>query len=129
MLNVFISDKPSSPHNLHVTKVYNDYVSLGWEEPEADGGAPISGYVIEKKDVKQNSWINAGHIRADDLKFTVKKLFEGTQYLFRVAAENKIGVGDFVELENPVTAKLPFGKLKVLLSATSMNWNEKLPHK
>lgn len=40
----------------------------------------------------------------------VTKLFEGNQYEFRVAAENKIGVSDFTQTSEPVTAKMPFGQ-------------------
>lgn len=35
---------------------------------------------------------------------------EGHKYVFRVAAENDVGVGPYVELRQPVTAKSQFGK-------------------
>ena len=41
---------------------------------------------------------------------TAMNLLEGHKYVFRVAAENKVGVGAWVELRQPVPAKSQFGK-------------------
>ncbi len=38
------------------------------------------------------------------------KLFEGNEYKFKVAAENKIGLGPEVETKELVKCKLPYGK-------------------
>ena len=46
-----------------------------------------------------------------EMEFTVAELEEGTPYLFRVAAQNAIGVGDFTELSESVTPKSPHGQL------------------
>lgn len=43
--------------------------------------------------------------------FTLDNLFEGESYLFRIAAENKAGRSVYLENENPVIAKLPFGTI------------------
>lgn len=96
---------------MHVTEVYKDHISLSWEEPESDGGSPITGYVIEKRDASKTTWITAGNVDKDTMSFQVTKLFEGSSYLFRVSAENKIGIGEPAALSEPVTAKLGFGKL------------------
>ena len=101
-------DKPSAPQNLRVTEVSKDFVTLTWDTPESDGNAPITGYVIEKLDTTKTSWASAGS--TDNLTFKAKRLFEGSNYLFRVAAENKIGTGEFAVLTEAVTAKLPFGE-------------------
>lgn len=34
-------------------------VALKWDEPEDDGGRPITGYVIERKDTSRASWNNS----------------------------------------------------------------------
>ena len=59
-LVVKVMDRPSAPRSLRVTQISADFASLAWEEPEADGGAPITEYVIEKKDTSKANWINAG---------------------------------------------------------------------
>ena len=91
-----------------MTEVTKDSATLTWEAPASDGGSPVTSYVIEKRDVSKSTWLSAGTCDKRDLTFTVRKLFEGTEYVFRVAAENKIGVGEFVSTK-PVTAKLPYG--------------------
>lgn len=113
-LRVFFSDKPSVPQNLRVTAVNKDSISLAWDEPDKDGGAPIKRYVVEKADVKRNVFSEAGDTAADNRQFKVTKLLEGNDYLFHVAAENEIGQGKPASLPEPVTAKLPFGQLRLL---------------
>ena len=105
-----LADKPDAPQNLKVTEVSRDYVVLTWEVPENDGGANITSYTIEKKDASKAYWGTSGTVEAGVYTFKVKKLFEGSEYLFRVAAENRIGLGEFAELTEPVEARLPFGE-------------------
>jgi hypothetical protein len=108
---LYFADRPDAPQNLKVTEVSRDYVVISWEAPEYDGGADISGYTIEKRDAAKSHWAPAGTCDARDTSFKVKKLFEGSNYLFRVAADNKIGLSDFAELTESVKARLPFGEL------------------
>jgi len=105
-----VPDPPFAPRELKVVEYNVDYVTLSWIAPEHDGGSPILGYVVEKRDSMMNMWSPA--VKADNNTFTVKiaNLFEGQSYLFRVAAENECGRGAYVELTKPVTAKLPYGK-------------------
>jgi len=84
-------------------------VTLAWDEPQRDGGAPLKRYVVEKADVKRGVFSEAGDTTPDERQFKVTKLLEGNDYMFRVAAENDIGQGKPASLAEPVTAKLPFG--------------------
>ena len=95
---------------------------IKWEVPEDDGGAPITGYIIEKRDISRKSWSDSGKISADkELSFTVLKLLEGQQYLFRVSAENKYGTSEPAEIPEPVTAKNPYGKYQNILFVSVIN--------
>jgi len=104
-----LSDPPFAPRELKVVEYNVDYVTLSWIAPEHDGGSPILGYVVEKRDSMMNMWSQAAKVDKDTFTLKVTNLFEGQSYLFRVAAENQCGVGAYVELTKPVTAKLPYG--------------------
>ena len=47
-------------------------------------------------------------------------LLEGHKYVFRVAAENKVGVGAWAELRQPVLAKTPHGKFSEILRLSAV---------
>ena len=106
-----VLDKPSAPRNVRVTAVSKDSVSLAWDEPAEDGGAPVKRYVVEKADVKRGVYAEVGDAAPDKRQITATKLLEGNDYMFRVAAENDIGQGKPASLGEPITAKLPFGEL------------------
>jgi titin len=95
---------------LEVTAINKDSAVLNWEPSPNDGGTPITHYLIEKRDASRNNWIGIGRVPVDKTTFTAPKLWEGCDYLFRIAAENAVGASDYVQLEKPVTAKLPFGE-------------------
>ena len=42
--------------------------------------------------------------------FKATKLFQGNGYLFRVTAENRVGLGEPAQTEKPTIAKLPYGE-------------------
>lgn len=96
--------------NLEVTETFDGEVSLAWEEPESDGGSKITGYVVERRDIKRKTWILATD-RADSCEYTVTGLQKGgVEYLFRVSAKNRVGTGEPVVTDKPVEAKSRFGK-------------------
>ena len=104
-------DKPSEPQNLQVTEITKESVGLRWEPPESTGGMNITQYVVEKRDVtRAGNWIQVATVDGATTKHVVGKLTEGNEYMFRVAAENKIGTGPPTELSQPITAKLPYGR-------------------
>lgn len=63
-----------------------------------------------KRDSKRSNWAPAGKVGGSTTEFNVLDLLEGTEYFFKVMAENKAGQGEGLETEKPVTAKSPFGK-------------------
>ena len=45
-----------------------------------------------------------------DTTLDVQGLYDNLQYLFRVAAVNENGVGEYLQAENAIVAKMPFGE-------------------
>ena len=104
-----LSDKPSVPKNLRFTDQHKNFIGIAWDEPMSDGGAPIIGYIVEKRDASRKVWTGVAELDAYTHKFKATNLIEGNDYLFRVAAKNAIGVGSFAQTEDSIRAKLPFG--------------------
>ena len=109
-VNMCFSDKPSAPQNLRVTAINKDSVSLAWDEPDQDGGAPVKRYVVQKASVKGGVFSDAGGTSADTRQLKETELYKGIDYMFRVSAENEIGQGKPASLAEPVTTWQPYGK-------------------
>ena len=93
-----------------MTSVSDRAVGVKWEEPDVDGGSEIIGYFVEVREAIRRVWQKAGSVDAGQREFLVTPLLEGQQYIVQVAAENRIGVGEWVELSQSVTAKNQFGE-------------------
>jgi titin len=79
-------------------------VSLKWSPPEDDGGSPIFNYVLEYRQEGTFQWTRVEQ-KITETQFTVKKLKKDDIYEFRVAAENKAGVGAFSDNTTPMKAE------------------------
>jgi len=107
---LFVVDVPSEPRNLSVTSVSEKSIGLRWDESESDGGCDITQYVVEVREGNRRTWQRAGVSSvADERLYTALALTAGQQYVFRVAAENRVGVGDWAEMSQSVTAKSAHG--------------------
>lgn len=98
-----------------MSEVTSESAYLTWQKPEDDGGAVISHYIVQKKDVASDSWVP---VCAASKKLTLMAMYlmEGTQYLFRVAAENQFGKSAFVETTKPIKAVDPLCKYSNVMS-------------
>ena len=61
-------DEPDAPGRPIVTDWDSDFVELEWTKPRHDGGAPITGYIIQKKAKGSPIWQNAARVPADKTK-------------------------------------------------------------
>ena len=69
-------------------------MSLSWKAPHDDGGCRLDGYVLEYRN-EFGKWSRAWPETISETEFTVRGLKPDTAYEFRVAAQNKAGLGDF----------------------------------
>ncbi|GAA49621.1 twitchin, partial [Clonorchis sinensis] len=105
---VDVIDVPGAPSGpLEATDVKADEITLSWKAPEDDGGEPITNYILEKKPKNSTVWEKvSGFLHAPTA--TVRNLEEGTEYEFRVMAENAMGVSEPLTTERAIKAKHPF---------------------
>jgi len=80
----------------------SDSVTLDWTKPRSDGGSPLTGYVIERRDAASNYWTRVGSVDHRKTTHVVANLRPGAEYQLQVLAENDIGVSDPCMLSAPV---------------------------
>lgn len=71
-------------------------IFLNWDDPVDDGGSDLTGFVVERKDIKKDTWKQPVETVASKCECT--GIVEGEEYIFRVIAKNKYGLGQPVEL-------------------------------
>uniref|UniRef100_A0A665V074 Myosin-binding protein C, fast-type n=1 Tax=Echeneis naucrates TaxID=173247 RepID=A0A665V074_ECHNA len=92
-INIRVVDKPGSPVNVRVTDVWGFNAALEWEPPKDDGNCEITGYTIQKADMKTKEWFTVyEHNRRTNC--TVSDLIMGNEYMFRVYSENLCGLSE-----------------------------------
>lgn len=106
---VFHPDPPSEPRNLQINKINKDFVILSWECPSSDGGSPITGYCIEKKERNSLLWVKANESVIRATQYTCTGLTEGLEYTFRVSALNIAGQGKPCKHTDIITARTAIG--------------------
>ncbi|KAM9349716.1 obscurin [Symphorus nematophorus] len=96
---ITVPDPPEDPEVLSKTK---QSVTLSWFTPLHDGGSPILGYRVEMRLVDSALWLPCHSEPVCNTEFVVENLTPGSGYRFRVAAINRAGTGEPVELPQTV---------------------------
>uniref|UniRef100_A0A665TIW0 Titin n=1 Tax=Echeneis naucrates TaxID=173247 RepID=A0A665TIW0_ECHNA len=105
--SVKVLDRPGpSEGPLTVSNVTEEKCSLSWLPPRHDGGASVSHYIIQKRETSRLAWTVVSSDCGATM-FKVTKLLKGNEYIFRVMAVNKYGVGEPLE-SVPVVMRNPF---------------------
>lgn len=84
--------------------------TLIWEPPLNDGGSEITAYVIELRDRTSVKWEAAMVCGANDRTVTLNDVVENKEYIFRIRAENKAGIGRPSAATKPVKIMDPIGE-------------------
>ena len=98
-------DPPGPPGKPEATDWDRFFVELKWAVPASDGGAPITGYLVEKREKDGPRWVKAAEIRTPECKGKADNLDEGVYYEFRVRAVNAAGPGEASEPTKPIITK------------------------
>ncbi len=103
-------DVPSTPEGpLVVTNITDTSATVSWKKPLNDGGSPIVGYLIKRRDIKRPVWVKCGRVSADSHSVKIKELVEGYEYAVQVFAENSEGLSIPLETIEPIIPKRPIG--------------------
>ena len=105
-----LSEPPGPPRKVKVEDIARSSCTISWKAPEFDGGSPIAGYYVERKQPFSTIWTKVKRELIKQTYLEVKDLVETNQYEFRVCAENEAGIGKFSESTGVFTAKDPFDK-------------------
>lgn len=103
------TDTPSAPSGPMVVKdLKKDSLTIEWKAPIDDGGLQIVKYSIEKCDPQKGVWMKVADVDRDIESYSIQKLLNNAQYLFRVTASNPIGESEPLESE-PISIKKSIG--------------------
>lgn len=89
---VTVTARPCPPSKVTVSMSLGKTVNLSWNAPDDDGGCKIGNYIVEYFRIGWNVWLKASTTR--QLSTTLADLIEGSEYKFRVKAENPYGMSD-----------------------------------
>uniref|UniRef100_A0A3Q1F2W1 Titin n=1 Tax=Acanthochromis polyacanthus TaxID=80966 RepID=A0A3Q1F2W1_9TELE len=96
-------DPPGTPE---ATKITKDSVTIVWTKPEYDGGAKVTGYIVEKKELPEGRWLKANFTNVIETEYVATGLVQDNQYEFRVIARNAAGVFSLASFSTgPITAR------------------------
>ena len=87
-------DRPGAPGKPEALDTTDDSITIQWTKPLKDGGAAISGYIVEKREVDgDGGWVKATYNNVIDTRLKITGLTPKKQYEFRVCAVNVAGPG------------------------------------
>ncbi|KAJ7304345.1 hypothetical protein JRQ81_011895, partial [Phrynocephalus forsythii] len=112
---------PGSPLCVRCHDVDKNSLILSWTAPSDDGGSPIVGYYIERREAGTDDWVLCHPQLMKNCRSAVAGLLEGKTYQFRIKAVNHAGISNPSKASCPVTmidpneAKRSISKVGVLL--------------
>uniref|UniRef100_A0AAY4A0M8 Myomesin-1 n=1 Tax=Denticeps clupeoides TaxID=299321 RepID=A0AAY4A0M8_9TELE len=87
---------PAPPYSITVLESVRDSMVLGWKQPTFIGGADITGYFVDYREVVAGvpgKWHEANIHSITERAYRVSDLKENMNYQFQVRAANMAGVG------------------------------------
>lgn len=98
-------ERPGPPINVKIGEITKSSIELNWDKPLSDGGSPIIGYKIERRNPKTLNWLPIDLDTITSRNYTLKNLIDGQEYDLRVLAVNAAGDGEPSQPTGPLVAK------------------------
>ncbi|KAG7244515.1 hypothetical protein INR49_030167 [Caranx melampygus] len=117
-------EPPGTASQPQVSNVTKSTMTVSWTPPAHDGGAPVLGYILERRKKGSNLWLQVNKELLTDSKLIVDGLVDDVEYEFRVISVNRAGAGSPSTVSNAVVAKDPIrapGLVKNLCVSDSTN--------
>ncbi|XP_061676890.1 myomesin-3 isoform X2 [Syngnathoides biaculeatus] len=84
---------PSAPSAIALLMCTGSEMVVGWSRPHFDGGDPVRGYYLDKREAGTEMWQEVNVKAVRERRTTVRNLTGGLWYQYRVFAANMAGVG------------------------------------
>ncbi|XP_076828245.1 myomesin-1 isoform X2 [Brachyhypopomus gauderio] len=109
---------PGPPHDLQLQEVRKDSLLLLWKPPVYQGRDQVNGYYVDIKEAEApfECWRGVNEKATSKTYMKIKDLKEGVEYVFRVRAQNKAGVGKASEPTEPVLAETKPGTAELVVN-------------
>ncbi|KAF2361291.1 Fibronectin type III, partial [Trinorchestia longiramus] len=89
---ITVTDRPEPPSRPMLAELAGNSITLRWDAPPDDGGCRVNAYILEYFRVGWDVWLKAMSSRITWAQ--LNDLIVGSDYKFRVKAENAYGVSD-----------------------------------
>uniref|UniRef100_A0A665TAR9 Titin n=1 Tax=Echeneis naucrates TaxID=173247 RepID=A0A665TAR9_ECHNA len=99
--------EPSAPGTPIISAATKDNMTVEWKPPTNNGGSPILGYHLERKEKNSLLWTRLNKLLIPDTHFKTTELEEGIEYEFRVYAENIAGMSPASKVSESTVARDP----------------------
>lgn len=112
-------DVPGKPGKPELVDSDKDHIKIKWAAPISNGGSPIIGYDVERRDRATGRWVKLNKEPTRNLEYYDDRVQEGHQYEYRVSAVNAAGPGKPSDTSNVFTAKPMKGTNKHFINTTT----------
>lgn len=106
-------DVPGKPGKPELVDSDKDHIKIKWTPPISNGGSPIVGYDIERRDMATGRWVKLNKGPNPSNEFYDDRVQEGHQYEYRVSAINAAGPGKPSDASSVFTAKPMKGLFRI----------------
>uniref|UniRef100_A0A8D0D672 Titin n=1 Tax=Sander lucioperca TaxID=283035 RepID=A0A8D0D672_SANLU len=98
---------PAAPEAPFISAATKDNMVVEWKPPTNNGGSPVLGYHLERKEKNSLLWTKLNKLLIPDTRFKTTELEEGIEYEFKVYAENIAGLSPASKVSESTVARDP----------------------